>query len=63
MVILAPGALGGYDEILFIGTALMFLVMMGISWLRSRNAEPILEDPDDSAPSDTAPLDDSLRLP
>lgn len=63
MVILAHGSLGGYDEILFVGTAIMFLVMMGISWLRSRNAEPILEDPDDPAPSDTTPADESIRLP
>jgi len=37
--ILAHGALGGYDEIIFVGVAAAFLVMMGISWFRSRNDE------------------------
>lgn len=36
-VILAHGALGNWDEIIFIGVAAVFLVMMGISWIRSRN--------------------------
>lgn len=43
-VLLAHGALGPFDEILFIGVAVIFLVMMGISWVRSRNTEPSTED-------------------
>ena len=35
-VILAHGALGPFDEIIFLSIALVFLAMMGISWLRSQ---------------------------
>ena len=34
--ILAHGALGPFDEIIFVGIALIFVVMMGISWMRSQ---------------------------
>lgn len=36
-VILAHGALGPFDEIIFIGIAVIFLGMMGVSWLRSQD--------------------------
>ena len=35
-VILAHGALGPFDEIIFLGIAIVFLAMMGVSWLRSQ---------------------------
>ncbi|MCY3798066.1 MAG: hypothetical protein OXG84_09670 [Chloroflexi bacterium] len=35
-VILAHGALGPFDEIIFLSIAAVFLAMMGISWLRSQ---------------------------
>ena len=35
-VLLAHGALGPFDEIIFIGIGVIFVVMMGISWLRSQ---------------------------
>ena len=35
-VILAHGALGPFDEIIFLGIAIVFLAMMGFSWLRSQ---------------------------
>jgi len=35
-VLLAHGALGPFDEIIFIGVAIVFLAMMGVSWLRSQ---------------------------
>ena len=38
-VILAHGALGPFDEIIFIGIAVIFLGMMGVSWLRSQELE------------------------
>ena len=38
-VILAHGALGPFDEIIFIGIAVIFLGMMGLSWLRSQALE------------------------
>ncbi|MBL8162197.1 MAG: hypothetical protein JNJ61_09455 [Anaerolineae bacterium] len=39
-VILAHGALGIWDEVIFLSLAAIFLVMMGISWFRSRAATP-----------------------
>lgn len=35
-VVLAHGALGPFDEIIFICIAIVFLAMMGLSWLRSQ---------------------------
>jgi len=35
-VILAHGALGPFDEIIFLSIAVVFLAMMGISWMRSQ---------------------------
>ncbi|MDX2140984.1 MAG: hypothetical protein SF123_23075 [Chloroflexota bacterium] len=43
-VLLAHGALGPYDELIFAAVGVVFLIMMGISWLRSRNA-PELDEP------------------
>lgn len=42
--ILAHGALGGYDEIIFVTVGVIFVVMMAISWLKSRNNLPEDED-------------------
>jgi len=38
-VLLAHGAWGPFDEIIFIGIAVIFLGMMGLSWLRSQALE------------------------
>lgn len=35
-VILAHGALGPFDEIIFIGIAIIFVAMMAVSWFRSQ---------------------------
>jgi len=35
-VVLAHGALGPFDEIIFLSIAVVFLAMMGISWVRSQ---------------------------
>ena len=45
-VILAHGALGPYDELIMGSAAVIFLVMMGISWVRSRNTRPEFEEED-----------------
>lgn len=42
-VILAHGALGPYDEVIMLGAAAIFLVIMGVSWVRSRNTRPEFE--------------------
>ena len=41
--ILAHGALGPYDEIIFLGIAVAFLGMMGVSWLRSQQIDDEFE--------------------
>ncbi|MBZ0292224.1 MAG: hypothetical protein K8L99_06615 [Anaerolineae bacterium] len=43
-IILAHGALGGADELIFLGIAVIFIGMMGVTWFRSQNMEPDLED-------------------
>lgn len=60
-VILAHGALGNWDEVIFLSLAAIFLTMMGVSWFRSRAAA--LED-DATAPADSAeqPSPDRFRL-
>ncbi|MAS37803.1 MAG: hypothetical protein CL610_27660 [Anaerolineaceae bacterium] len=52
--ILAHGALGIWDEIIYISIAAIFVVFMGISWVRSRNQPPD-DDLPDSAPADSTP--------
>ncbi|MFW5748473.1 MAG: hypothetical protein ACOCYT_02535 [Chloroflexota bacterium] len=42
--ILAHGALGWWDEIIFAGVAVIFIGIMGISWVRSRNVQPEFDD-------------------
>lgn len=44
LVILAHGGLGVWDEVIFLSVAAIFLIVMGISWLRSRSAP--LDEPD-----------------
>ena len=52
-VMLAHGALGPFDEIIFIGIAIVFVVMMGISWMRSQALTDDEEDVEDAATSDS----------
>ena len=37
-VVTAHGALGYWDELIFLGVGIGFLLMMGVSWFKSRNA-------------------------
>ena len=50
-IILAHGALGDWDELIFLGIAAIFLTMMGISWVRSRNTMSPVDPAADSSPS------------
>lgn len=53
-VVLAHGALGPFDEIIFLGVGVVFFVLMGMSWLRSRDLEPeAAADLPDAAPTET----------
>jgi hypothetical protein len=54
--ILAHGALGPWDELIFLGVAAIFLTMMGISWIRSRTNNPTIEQTDDT---NTTPADEN----
>ncbi len=38
--VLAHGALGIWDEVIFIGVGVLFLIFMVISWVRSRAIPP-----------------------
>lgn len=62
IVILAHGALGGLDEVIFVSIALVFVAMMGLSWYRSQQ---LADDPDqaedqktETVATDKAPTDD-----
>lgn len=37
-ILLAHGALGAWDEVIFLGIAVVFVGMMVFSWLNSRRA-------------------------
>ncbi len=56
MFILAHGALGPYDELIYLGVASIFIVMMGISWFQTRMSEY----DDDQRPADDIPAEITL---
>lgn len=61
--ILAHGALGVFDELIFLGVALVFLALMGITWYKARNAPPDLDDaPADSSPQTESKSPERFRL-
>jgi len=41
-ILLAHGALGVWDEVIFLSIAAIFFIMMGIAWVKSRNTTPDL---------------------
>jgi hypothetical protein len=41
----AHGALGGWDEIIFLAVVVVFVVMMAVSWLRGQSTQESV-DPD-----------------
>lgn len=43
-VILAHGALGNFDEVIMLSVAVILIVMMGISWVKSRMTEVEFDD-------------------
>lgn len=57
--ILAHGALGPFDEIIFASVAFIFVCMMGISWVKSRNSEPNFDDTVPDATPQASPQPDS----
>ena len=53
IVILAHGALGAFDEIVFIGVVVVFLAMMALSWFRSQQLTDEMPDQDSKPSQDT----------
>jgi hypothetical protein len=51
LVVLAHGALGPYDELIFAAVGIIFLAMMGISWVRSRHEPDDADDVLDAPPA------------
>lgn len=52
-IVLAHGALGNFDELIFLGIGVVFVGLMVWSWLKSRNAAR------DDAADAPVPADDS----
>ncbi len=63
-VFLAHGALGYWDEAVFITVMVIFFVLMGLSWVRSRTLDPEFDDePVKNAETDgTTASPDRFRL-
>ena len=55
MYFLAHGALGPYDELIYLGVASIFIVMMGISWFQTRMSEYDDDQRRDDIPVETTP--------
>jgi hypothetical protein len=51
--LLAHGALGPFDELIFLAVGVIFLVMMGVSWLKSRNVQPEFDEPETPAQAES----------
>lgn len=66
-IILAHGALGGFDEVIMLGVSIVFVVMMGVSWIKSRSMEPLLDEeepkPNDNELNESASTSDKDRFP
>ena len=64
IVILAHGALGNFDEIIFVSIAVIFVGMMGVSWFRSQQLSD--DDPDtlppDEITNDVVPNNEHFEL-
>lgn len=62
-IILAHGALGEYDELIEFFVAAIFLTLMGISWVKSRNTRPNFDQQEQSENREfTEPSDEPDRF-
>ncbi|MDX2075827.1 MAG: hypothetical protein SFZ02_05315 [bacterium] len=57
-LVLAHGALGIFDELIFIGVGVLFLIAMIIVWVRSRAIPPTI----DETPTPDVPLADDTHF-
>lgn len=63
-ILLAHGALGDYDELLFILVGIIFIGLMIVAWVRSRNSQPDVDheqSPGEPAPPDADDPDSDAR--
>lgn len=60
--ILAHGALGWWDELIFLGVVVAFVTMMALSWMRSRNVQPQFDDAPEQPQNDASGSGDRFRL-
>jgi hypothetical protein len=60
LVFPAHGALGALDEVIFLGVVVIFVGMMAISWMRSRDA--VEETPSDTVTPDSPSIPDENRF-
>lgn len=63
--ILAHGALGAFDEVIFLLVAVIFIALMALAWLKSRGEAPPADEPAplaDSPASADNPSSDHFRL-
>ncbi|MBW4437020.1 MAG: hypothetical protein KME04_07785 [Pleurocapsa minor GSE-CHR-MK-17-07R] len=61
-IILAHGALGAFDEIIFIAAAVLFATLMGVAWWRARGDVVIDELADEESPA-AQPMPTSPEAP
>jgi uncharacterized membrane protein len=55
MFLIAHGALGWYDELIFLGIAVIFIAMMIVSWFQSRMTEYDDDKGGNTAPTEATP--------
>jgi hypothetical protein len=58
-IIIAHGVLGQYDELIYLGIAILFIGFMGLSWVRSRNQVFDDEESEAKPGEPAAPAEDS----
>lgn len=65
-VVLAHGALGIFDELIFVGVAVIFIIMMIVVWIRSSSSRPRLDIPksqyDEQTTTSDSEAPDRFRL-
>jgi len=62
IIILAHGALGAFDEIIFVSIAVVFVGMMAFSWFRSQQLEDDLLEEDGKPKRDAVQSADTDRF-
>lgn len=65
MFIPAHGALGQYDELIYLGIAIIFFVLMGVSWFQTRmtNYDDDVKQSDATRPDPTQTPDKTDQKP